>query len=60
MDTQQDCMWTPQDVSAYLRVPVATLYQWRRSGYGPRAQRVGKHLRWRPDAVRAWVASLDH
>ena len=59
LDTQDDRMWTPQDVSAYLGVPVATLYQWRRTGYGPRARRVGKHLRWRPDVVRAWVDGSD-
>jgi excisionase family DNA binding protein len=48
-------LWGPQDVSDYLGVPVPTLYQWRRKGYGPAARRVGKHLRWDPDAVRAWV-----
>lgn len=52
-----DCprLWTIQDVSAYLGVPVATLYGWRHRGDGPPAIRLGKHLRWMPDDVRAWV-----
>jgi excisionase family DNA binding protein len=52
-------LWGPEDVSAYLGVPVPTLYQWRRKGYGPAARRVGKHLRWNPDAVRAWFDAQD-
>jgi len=46
--------WTPDDVAAYLEVPIETLYAWRKKGYGPKAARVGKHLRYDPDAVRAW------
>jgi predicted DNA-binding transcriptional regulator AlpA len=59
MDATQERMWTPDDVSAYLQVPVQTLYQWRRKGIGPQARRVGKHLRWNPDAVRAWFDGLE-
>ena len=47
--------WTPQDVSRYLRVPVATLYRWRYIGAGPPAARVGKHLRYLPADVRSWL-----
>jgi predicted DNA-binding transcriptional regulator AlpA len=59
MKTTDERTWTPEHVSAYLGVPVQTLYQWRRKGFGPRARRVGKHLRWDPDAVRTWFAGLD-
>ena len=59
MNTTDERMWTPEDVSAFLQVPVQTLYQWRRKGIGPQARRVGKHLRWHPDAVRAWFAGSD-
>lgn len=48
-------LWTVQDVSAFLGVPVATLYAWRHKGEGPRGLRIGKHLRFVPDDVRAWV-----
>lgn len=46
------------EVATYLGVPVATLYQWRHKGRGPTAYRVGRHLRYEPSAVRAWLA--DH
>ena len=49
-----DKLWTVDDVSAFLGVPVATLYQWRTRGEGPPCVRLGKHLRFDPDRVRAW------
>lgn len=52
-------LWTVADVSAFLDVPVHTLYGWRSKGYGPPARRVGKHLRYLPREVRAWFMSLD-
>jgi excisionase family DNA binding protein len=50
-------MATPAEVADYLRVPVKTLYQWRYRGSGPRAYRVGRHLRYRWEDVEAWLAS---
>ena len=49
-------LWRIGDVSSYLGVPVATLYQWRHLGTGPRAYRLGKHLRYRQADVEAWLA----
>jgi excisionase family DNA binding protein len=49
-------LWTIHDVSDYLGVPAGTLYQWRHRGLGPPAVRLGKHLRYQPAAVQAWVA----
>ncbi len=46
---------TPVQVSEYLQVPVNTLYRWRASGDGPRAARLGKHLRYRKTDVDAWL-----
>lgn len=51
---QEPC-WTVAEVAAYLRVPVETLYAWRKRHYGPPAARVGRHLRYDPADVRAWV-----
>jgi predicted DNA-binding transcriptional regulator AlpA len=51
-----DRLWTIHDLSAFLGVPVGTLYQWRHREMGPPAVRLGKHLRYQPSAVRAWVA----
>lgn len=44
-----------EDVARYLGVPVATVYAWRTRGTGPRAIRVGRHLRWRESDVLAWA-----
>ncbi|MFF2191682.1 helix-turn-helix transcriptional regulator [Streptomyces sp. NPDC058157] len=43
-----------EEVSAFLQVPVATLYQWRHKKQGPPAVRIGKHLRYDWDDVEAW------
>ena len=48
-------LWTAQDVAEYLGVPLTTLYQWRYLGTGPAAYRVGRHLRYEPTAVQAWL-----
>ena len=53
----EDARWDVEDVARFLRVPVQTLYQWRKRGYGPPAARVGKHLRYDPAVVRAWFAN---
>ncbi|MEU5197567.1 helix-turn-helix domain-containing protein [Streptomyces scabiei] len=50
---------TPEDLVVMLRLPsVETVYQWRRKGVGPRGFRVGRHLRFDPEDVQTWVASL--
>lgn len=55
MSVQAERMWTSQDVSEFLGVPVATLYKWRCEGAGPVARKVGRHLRYFPEDVRSWV-----
>ncbi|MER5476261.1 helix-turn-helix domain-containing protein [Streptomyces sp. NPDC002734] len=49
---------TPTDLAELVGVPLETVYQWRRKGTGPRGFRVGRHLRFDPEDVRLWVASL--
>ena len=49
-----ESLWDIDQVSVYLGVPVATLYRWRTTGYGPPCGRVGKHLRYEAEAVRDW------
>jgi excisionase family DNA binding protein len=51
-----DRLWTVEDVSAYLGVPVKTLYQWKWRGEGPPVRKVGRHLRYDPVAVKRWVS----
>ncbi len=53
-----DPLWTVEDVSNYLGVPVGTLYQWRSKGYGPAGRRMGRYVRYRPEDVRSWVDQL--
>lgn len=50
-------LWGVEEVSVYLCVPVDTLYRWRKVKYGPRAARVGRHLRYDPEDVFVWVES---
>lgn len=45
-------MATPEEVAKYLQVPLNTVYDWRRKRTGPKASKVGRHLRY------AW-ADLD-
>jgi len=53
-----DRLWSIQDVSYYLGVPVGTLYQWRcadTSTRGPRGYKVGRYVRYRRSEVEAWL-----
>jgi DNA-binding transcriptional MerR regulator len=52
--TALEALWDIDHVAQYLGVPVQTLYAWRKRGYGPPAGRIGRHLRYDPDEVRAW------
>jgi hypothetical protein len=50
-----DRLWSTQEVSDFLGVPVTTLHQWRYLGTGPEAFKVGRHLRYEPLEVRRWL-----
>jgi predicted DNA-binding transcriptional regulator AlpA len=54
MKAIHDRLWTAEETAAYLQVPKAALYQWRYLGIGPKAGRVGRHLRYDPEDVKAW------
>ncbi|WP_327086663.1 helix-turn-helix domain-containing protein [Nonomuraea sp. NBC_01738] len=47
---------TPAELAALLKVPLETVYQWRRKRTGPPGFRAGKHLRYDLHAFRAWVS----
>ena len=49
-----DRLWSVEEVSRFLGIPVATLYRWRYLGVGPKAGRVGRHLRYLPADVMSW------
>ncbi|HEY8503140.1 MAG TPA: helix-turn-helix domain-containing protein [Gemmataceae bacterium] len=50
---------TPDELATRLRIPRATLYQWRYRGEGPRAVKVGRHLRYRLADVERWERTLE-
>ena len=47
-------LWSINDVADFLGIPVQTLYQWRTKNYGPPGRKVGRHVRYDPDTVKAW------
>ncbi|MDX2406614.1 helix-turn-helix domain-containing protein [Streptomyces microflavus] len=49
---------TPEDLTTLLSVPLETVYAWRKKRTGPPGFRIGKHLRYDPAAVHAWISSL--
>ncbi|MEU0231457.1 MULTISPECIES: helix-turn-helix domain-containing protein [unclassified Streptomyces] len=46
---------TPEDIAELFDVPLETVYYWRKKRTGPPGFRVGRHVRYDPAAVRAWV-----
>ncbi len=49
-----DRLASPEQLSAFLQVPVKTIYRWRSSGEGPPAIKVGRHLRFRWADIDEW------
>jgi predicted DNA-binding transcriptional regulator AlpA len=45
------------ELADYIGKPKATIYGWRVKGYGPRAIRVGRDLKYRLRDVDAWLDS---
>lgn len=58
-DGEDERLWSARETADYLGVPVTTLYWWRTTATGPPARRISKDLRYRPQDVRDWVASLS-
>lgn len=50
-----DALLTPQELAAYVKVPLTTVYQWNSDRSGPRRCHVGKHVRYRKSDVDAWL-----
>lgn len=53
--TDTEDLWGVERAARFLGVPPATLYQWRYLGSGPKGHRVGRHVRYFPADVIAWV-----
>jgi excisionase family DNA binding protein len=50
---------TPEEVAELLRLPLSTVYGWRYKGVGPPGTRVGRHLRYRREAVMEWLRQRE-
>ncbi|MGW1137614.1 helix-turn-helix transcriptional regulator [Streptomyces zhihengii] len=48
-------LYSPDELATRLGVPVKTVYAWNHKGTGPRFVRVGRHVRYRPEEVEAWL-----
>ncbi|MEE1787747.1 helix-turn-helix domain-containing protein [Streptomyces sp. SP17BM10] len=54
-----DTYLEPEDIARIFQVPLETVYQWRRKRTGPPGFRVGRHLRYHPDAVAQWAQNQE-
>jgi excisionase family DNA binding protein len=50
-----DQMFSIGEAAAYLRLPIATMRDWRHRGVGPDSFKVGRHVRYRRSVLRAWL-----
>ncbi|WP_326774111.1 MULTISPECIES: helix-turn-helix transcriptional regulator [unclassified Streptomyces] len=48
---------TPEDIAEIFEVPKETVYQWRKKRTGPPGFRIGKHVRYDPADVYAYIAA---
>lgn len=48
-------LWTIEDLASYLKVSVKTVRDWRLRGIAPRALKLGRHVRFRPEDVHEWL-----
>jgi excisionase family DNA binding protein len=52
---QSAALISSAELAKFLGVPISTVYAWQSRGGGPPAYRVGRHTRYRPDEVLAWL-----
>jgi excisionase family DNA binding protein len=50
-----DHLLSPDELAAFLGVPLRTVYRWRYRGDGPAGYRVGRHVRYRRSDVEQWL-----
>ena len=52
-----DRLWDEEETAGWLGIPADTIAKWRRAGRGPDFLRLGKHVRYSPADVAAWLAT---
>lgn len=55
MTTEPEPLLTTDQVAAWLQVPADTVRWWRKRGRGPRFVPLGRHVRYRPADVEAYL-----
>jgi hypothetical protein len=53
----QSRLWDELELAERLDIPRETVAKWRRMGVGPDFLRLGKHVRYSPGDVAAWLAT---
>jgi excisionase family DNA binding protein len=48
-------LWTLEETASFLAIPVSTLYKLNHKRTGPAFFRVGRHCRYDPREVAAWL-----
>ena len=48
-------LWSHQETADFLQIPGATLHQLNHKKTGPRSYKVGRHRRYDPKDVMAWL-----
>ncbi|OOP60475.1 hypothetical protein BMF89_16525 [Arthrobacter sp. SRS-W-1-2016] len=56
-ETAEEQWLTPKDICTQLQIPEQTFYQWRVKHLGPRAYRIGRHLRISRSDFNSWLSS---
>jgi DNA-binding transcriptional MerR regulator len=55
VETTPERLWTHDETATYLHISPWTLHHLCSTGAGPCRYKVGKHRRYDPDDVRAWL-----
>jgi hypothetical protein len=55
--TSLERLLTPAEAARLMGISINTLAWWRRVGKGPKFHRVGRHARYAPSDLRAFVAA---
>jgi excisionase family DNA binding protein len=53
-----DTLFTEEEVAKQLHVSVASIRRWRLERRGPKFVKVGSLVRYRPEDLETWLASL--
>jgi excisionase family DNA binding protein len=48
---------SPEELATELGIPVKTIYQWRYRRTGPKAHRIGRHVRFRRRDIETWLSA---